>query len=188
MKVERVGDTIGLLASADGASWATLSSARYASLPRTLYVGLVVCSMKNGAPCAATFTDVRVTGGDGGEKPSMPAGPLALCASPGDSQVPLRWLESAGATAYVVERSDRGGGPYETLATVRGTSYVDRAVSNGQAYHYIVAAVNEAGEGSPSPEEAVTPVPSSLPLPTAEARHRRPACFSTGPSVRKMTE
>ena len=160
MKVERVGDTIGLFASADGASWATLSSARYAGLPRTLYLGLVVCSTKNGVPCTATFTDVRVTGGDGGEKPGVPAGPLALCAAPGDGQVPLRWLESVGATAYLVKRSDRSGGPYETLATVRGTSYVDRTVSNGRAYHYVVGGVNEAGEGTSSPEEAVTPGPA----------------------------
>ena len=79
--------------------------------------------------------------------------------------MPLRWLESAGATAYLVKRSDRGGGPYETLATVRGTSYVDRAVSNGRAYQYVVGGVNDAGEGTPSPEEAVTPGPAPTTIP-----------------------
>jgi hypothetical protein len=163
VKIERVGNTIGLFASVDGASWGTLSSARYADLPRKLYLGLVVCSLKNSVPCTATFTDVRITGGDGAEQPVVPAAPLSLCGAPGDGQVPLRWLESAGATAYVVKRSDRSGGPYETLATVRGTSYVDRAVRNGQAYYYVVDAVNKAGKSAPSLEEAVTPAPSPVP-------------------------
>jgi hypothetical protein len=157
-----VGDTVGLFASVDGASWATLSSARYANLPHKLYLGLVVCGLKNGTACTARFTDVRITGGDGREKPVAPAAPAALCGAPGDGQVPLRWLESPGATAYVVKRSQRSGGPYQSLATVRGTSYVDRAVKNGLAYHYVIAAVNPAGEGAVSAEESVTPDPSPV--------------------------
>ena len=172
VKIERTGDTIGLFASVDGTSWATLSSAYYSGLPRKLYLGLVVCSLKNGTPCTATFTDVRVTGGDGNEKPAVPAAPLSLCGAPGDGHVPLRWLEAAGATSYVVKRSDGNGGPYKTLATVRGTSYIDRAVTNGQAYHYVVTAVNKAGESVPSAEDAITPVPSPAPAlvatPTSE--------------------
>jgi fibronectin type 3 domain-containing protein len=60
----------------------------------------------------------------------------------------------------VVKRSDRSRGPYETLATVHGTSYIDRAVRNDQVYYYVVAAINKAGGSGPSPEEAVTPAPS----------------------------
>lgn len=170
VKIERVGPTIGLFASIDGTSWAPLSSGRYGNLPRTLYVGMVVCSMNNGTACTATFTDVRLTGGDGDEKPRVPASPLALCGAPGDGQVPLRWLKSARATAYVLKRSDRHGGPYQTLATVHGTSYVDRAVHNGQAYYYNITAINEGGASSPSSEEAVTPAPSPVPAETASTQ------------------
>lgn len=162
VKIERVGETIALFCSVDGASWATVSSARYADLPRQLHLGLVVCSRNNGKPCTATFTNVRVTGGDGAEEPSVPAAPLAVVGAPGDGHVPLRWLESVGATSYVVKRSEVSGGPYETLATVQGTSYVDRAVINDRTYRYAVSAVNAAGESRLSPVEIVTPAPSPV--------------------------
>jgi hypothetical protein len=167
VKIERKGETLGLFASADGTSWATLSSARYADLPSKLYLGLVVCSLKNGTSCTATFTDVQITGGDGNEKPAVPAAPLAICGAPGDAKVPLRWLESAGAITYNVKRSDRTGGPYKTLASVRGTSYFDRSANNGQTYYYVVSAVNSAGESTPSSEEPVTPAPSPVSSTTA---------------------
>jgi hypothetical protein len=160
VKIERAGETIALFASVDGTSWATLSSARYANLPHKLFLGLVVCSLKNDTPCTATFSDVGITGGDGNERPKIPAGPLALCGAPGDRQVPLRWLESAGATAYRVKRSENSGGPYKTLATVQGTSYLDHAVSNERTYYYVVTASNTAGESVPSPEETVMPMPA----------------------------
>lgn len=65
LKIERVGTVISLYASADGASWAAVGAGEYADMPANAYLGLVVCSMANGTPCTATFSNVSITGGNG---------------------------------------------------------------------------------------------------------------------------
>ncbi|MFL1671417.1 hypothetical protein ABTW76_00005, partial [Paenibacillus dendritiformis] len=61
----------------------------------------------------------------------------------GDKTVTLEW-GSTGAKAYHVKRATSPGGPYAMLASnVKGTSYTDKAVTNGVTYYYVVSAVNE---------------------------------------------
>jgi fibronectin type 3 domain-containing protein len=98
-----------------------------------------------------------MTGGGGGEPVKKPAAPFAIYGGPGDGQVPLRWLESFGATSYNVKRSQAKGGPYQTIAAVKGTSLVDKPVNNGETYYYVVSAMNFAGESPNSLEDTVTP-------------------------------
>jgi hypothetical protein len=106
----------------------------------------------------AKFSQVSLTGGDGLAKAAVPEAPLAVLASPGNNQVPLRWLESFGATGYRVKRSLTSGGPYSPVATVAGTSCVDGTAKNGARYYYVVTAVNAAGESPNSKEDSVAPL------------------------------
>ena len=117
VKIERLGGVITCSASPDGTSWATIVVGEFANMPSTAYVGLCVTSLVNGTLNTSTFSNVSITGGTGGAA-TLPEAPLAAYASPGDSQAPLRWAESFGATSYNVKRSTTSGGPYTTVATV----------------------------------------------------------------------
>ncbi len=159
VKLERIGNMITGYISPDGTNWAATDVGRIdGPLPDTIYVGLVVCSHANGTLNTSTFSNVQITGGDGGAPAAVPAAPAVLLASPGDGAVPLRWQQSFGATSYNVMRATSSGGPYATIATdVTGGSYTDNGVANGTTYYYTVAAVNAAGTGANSPEGSATP-------------------------------
>jgi hypothetical protein len=120
---------------------------------------LTVVSHANGTLNTSTFSNVQITGGDGGAPAAIPAAPATLLAEPGDGAVPLRWQQSFGATGYAILRSTTSGGPYTTIAAnVTGGSYVDTTVTNGTTYYYTVAATNAAGTSANSPEDSATPV------------------------------
>jgi len=157
LKLERMGDRITCWNSPDGASWTPIEDGLFPAMGQTTYLGLFVCSTINGKMATATFDTVRMTGGGGVEQVKTPAAPFAIYGGPGDGQVPLRWLESFGATSYNVKRSETKGGPFQTIAAVRGTSLVDKAVENGKTYYYVVTAMNSEGESSNSLEDSVTP-------------------------------
>ncbi len=93
--------------------------------------------------------------------PGAPDAPVGTSATAGDSQVFLSWTASAGATGYNVKRSATKGGPYTTVNTggpLPGTSYDDTGLTNGQAYFYVVTALNSLGESVGSAEVSATPV------------------------------
>jgi hypothetical protein len=160
VKLERVGNIITGYVSPDGTNWAATDVGRIdAPVPDTIYVGLVVTSAANGTLNSSTFSNVQITGGDGGEPSVPPAAPAMLLASPGDGAVPLRWQASFGAKSYTVKRSMAIGGPYATIASgITGSSYTDRSVTNGTTYHYAVTATNSAGTSANSPVDSATPV------------------------------
>lgn len=83
--------------------------------------------------------------------------PGNLTASVGNSQVTLNWDAIAGATGYNVKRSTTAGGPYETIANVTTTSYVDTDVVNGTTYYYAVTAITADDESANSNEASATP-------------------------------
>jgi hypothetical protein len=159
VKLERMGNIITGYVSPDGANWAATEVGRIdAPVPETIYAGLVVCSAANGTLNTSTFSNVQITGGDGRAPAVTPAAPPALLAAPGDGVVPLRWMSSFGAASYTVKRATASGGPYTTLASgIPTTSYVDRAVTNGTTYSYVVTANNSAGTSGNSPEDSATP-------------------------------
>lgn len=159
VKLERIGNIITGYVSPDGTNWAATDVGRIdAPVPEKLYVGLVVCSAVNGTPSTSTFSNVRITGGDGGGPASVPTPPAALLASPGDGAVPLRWQASFGAATYTVRRATTTGGPYATIASnITTSSYTDTTVTNGTTYYYVVLAVNPAGTSGNSPEDGTTP-------------------------------
>ena len=96
-----------------------------------------------------------------------PSAPPALDALAYGDHVFLGWTPSPGATSYNVYRSLTPGGegasPYVTGV---GQNYNDYAITSGTTYYYKVSAVNGNGEGSLSPEVAVTPGSTQLPAPT----------------------
>ncbi|OGV58233.1 MAG: hypothetical protein A2X45_13080 [Lentisphaerae bacterium GWF2_50_93] len=159
VKLERIGNIITGYVSPDGANWAATDVGRIdAPVPDKIYVGLVVCSTANGTLNTSTFSNVQITGGDGGAPVITPAAPAAVLASPADRSVPLRWQSSFDATSYTVKRATSRGGPYATVASgITASSYTDTAVTNGTTYHYVVSAVNSAGASPNSPEDATMP-------------------------------
>src|SRR5215213_8168788 len=97
-----------------------------------------------------------------------PAQPQGLLALPGDGSVSLSWTPNSDAdlAGYNVYRSTTSpvpttGTPINGSALLTSPSYVDVGVSNGTTYHYVVVAVDNAGNPSVASAEAVaTPVPS----------------------------
>ncbi|SDC29313.1 Protein of unknown function [Massilia sp. PDC64] len=159
VKLERIGNMITGYISPDGTNWAATDVGRIdGPLPDTIYAGLAVVSHANGTLNTSTFSNVQITGGDGGAPAAIPAAPATLLAEGGDGAVPLRWQQSFGATGYAVLRATTSGGPYTTIATnVTGGSYVDTSVTNGTTYYYTVTATNAAGTSANSPEDSATP-------------------------------
>ncbi|MDR3459781.1 MAG: alginate lyase family protein [Verrucomicrobiae bacterium] len=164
VKVERLGNMINLYTSLDGTSWACIGAGQFANMPSTTYIGLVVCSLNNGTLNTSAFSDVSITGGDGGNA-IVPAAPYAIYASPDARQVPLRWLQSFGASSYNVMRSTTNGGPYAAIATVTNASYVDTNLAPNTTYYYVITASNSAGASAISPPDGATTQPPP-PAPT----------------------
>lgn len=159
VKLERLGNIITGYVSPDGTNWAATDVGRFdGTPPATLYVGLMVCSKSNGTLNTSTFSNVQITGGNGGAPVITPAAPVALLAAPGENVVPLRWQSSFGATSYTVKRATVSGGPYTNIATgITSHNYNDTAVTGGTTYYYVVTAVNSAGTSSNSPQDSATP-------------------------------
>lgn len=153
LKIERIGDRVTLYSSPDGANWSTSHVIDYA-IGTTAYYGLAVSSNDNGSLATATFTNVRITGGDDGEAIKVPEAPHSIYASRADDEATLRWLESFEADTYKIWRSTQPGGPYTLITEQIGTSFIDTTINPCGQYYYAVSAVNTAGESSRSPEDS----------------------------------
>ncbi|NLU95328.1 RICIN domain-containing protein [Chitinophaga sp. Ak27] len=166
VKIERIGDVIVMYYSPDGTSWASEVQGRFASFNGKAYIGLAVCSNANGVLDTATFSNVSVTGGQGGIL-IAPEAPHSTYAYAGNNQVQVRWLSSFGAESYTVKRATSENGTYLAIASnLSGNSFMDTQAANGQSYYYKVCAVNAAGTSADSPADAATPkapyVPQTL--------------------------
>ena len=73
-------------------------------------------------------------------------------AAAADHSVMLKWTASpsAGVTGYNVYRSTVSGSGYSKITTspIKGLSYTDATVVNGQTYYYVTTSVNAAGDES----------------------------------------
>ena len=78
-------------------------------------------------------------------------------ATAGIERAALRWTASSTATSYNVKRAATSGGPYNTIANVAGTNYIDRGVIGGTTNYYVVSALNVGGESADSGQASVTP-------------------------------
>jgi fibronectin type 3 domain-containing protein len=87
-----------------------------------------------------------------------PAAPAGLMAAPGNAQVRLNWMASAGATSYHVKRGTTTVGPYTQVAAPITTTFTDTGLTNGATYYYVVSALNTAGESANSTQVSATPL------------------------------
>jgi hypothetical protein len=111
----------------------------------------------NGVPSVASILQIVPSS-------NPPPAPTGLVAQGGPGLVNLSWNAAPSASAYNVKRSTVNGGPYATIApNVTSTTYTDSAVTGGTAYHYVVSALNAAGESPNSAQASATP--SSPPPP-----------------------
>jgi hypothetical protein len=97
----------------------------------------------------------------------VPPVPAGLMASAGNAQVGLTWTSSAGASSYHVKRAAVSGGTFTVIATPTSASYIDRSVTNGTTYFYVVSALDSAGESGNSAQVSATPVGTSASNPPA---------------------
>ena len=81
-----------------------------------------------------------------------PPAPGGLAATVGESGVTIAWAAVSGATHYLVQRAEVGGGPYRTIAYVETTSFEDRNIVRDTTYFYVVKAVSGGGPGLASSE------------------------------------
>ena len=99
----------------------------------------------------------------------IPPVPTGLKAEAGVSQAFLCWEKSSNDTAqgYVVRRSASENGPFTEIASWSANSapqYTDTSAAGGVTYHYVVAALNQAGVSANStPAEATPATAGSLP-------------------------
>ncbi len=97
---------------------------------------------------------------------------LSLSAEPGNGVVGLNWSTSdvAPVASVTVSRTSKKGAPLYQLLSGQATSFVDSAVSNGEAYDYTVTVTDQAGNVSSASVEAtpkastVTPGIALLPI------------------------
>ncbi|MDZ8119122.1 hypothetical protein [Pontiella agarivorans] len=83
--------------------------------------------------------------------------PEGVMASSYDQEVTVTWNPVVEASDYSVKRSETMGGPYTTVATTNGTSFLDLNLMNDTTYYYVVAANYEGYGSSNSLEVAATP-------------------------------
>jgi glucuronoarabinoxylan endo-1,4-beta-xylanase len=159
VKLVRGGNTFTGYSSPDGTNWTQQGTATF-TISSTAYVGLAVTAHNNSSLCAATFDNVSAPGWP---IPS-PTVPTGLTATTGVEQVMLNWQAGSYATSNNIGRATVSGGPYTTIATVRGTGYIDANLVGGATYYYVVKALNGTGQSTNSAPAAATPT-ANVPSP-----------------------
>ncbi len=99
---------------------------------------------------------------------SVPAQPLGLTATPGDTTVALNWSGEDGGYSYNLYRGTASGGegttPYKT--GINSLPFVDTGLTDGTTYYYQISAVNDSGISVFSAEVSATPMPAPAPPPS----------------------
>ncbi|MEN8661019.1 MAG: discoidin domain-containing protein [Lentimonas sp.] len=81
------------------------------------------------------------------------AGPTGLIANSASGDIVLDWDVVAGASGdYTVKRAITSGGPYITIGTTSGLTFIDTTASDSIYYHYVVTATVNGSETAPSDE------------------------------------
>ncbi len=98
-----------------------------------------------------------------------PAAPSGVTVSHvGRDSVQLKWTASPGAASYKVYKSSSAGGTFAPIGTAAELSYTDTAADTQSVWFYRVAAVNTAGESSPSATVSSSIYTAPQPLPEGD--------------------
>ena len=98
---------------------------------------------------------------------TVPANVKLVSAKAVSGGIQVTWNEADGAVKYRVYRKDAVNTVWKVIATVTGTSYVDKSAAAGVTYSYTVRGVDADGELSPGFDR--TGVSATIPKPTAPA-------------------
>ena len=98
---------------------------------------------------------------------TVPANVKLVSAKVVGGGIQVTWNEADGAVKYRVYRKDAVNTVWKVIATVTGTSYVDKSAAAGVTYSYTVRGVGADGELSPGFDR--TGVSATIPKPTAPA-------------------
>ncbi|MGN6370532.1 MAG: LamG-like jellyroll fold domain-containing protein [Phycisphaerae bacterium] len=96
--------------------------------------------------------------------PTFPTSVNDLSALPGtDHTILLAWSASPDAASYTISRATAADGTYTTIASgITTNSYSDTTLTDGNAYYYVVDAVNMAGTSDDSNVAVATPTDLQL--------------------------
>ena len=111
--------------------------------------------------------------------PSNPVPGASLTATPGLSEISLVWTGFPQDMSYEVYRSLNRGGPYSKLkSNLASTSYLDKSLTNGTTYFYVIRGANPNGKSIQSNEVSAVPmgIPSAPINLTAKAMISTPYC------------
>jgi predicted phage tail protein len=99
---------------------------------------------------------------------AVPDQPADVVAAGGDGRITLSWAAVGSAMSYNIYWSNTAGVTKTTGTRIAGavSPYVQTGLATGAAYHYIVTAVNSAGEGAASAEVSATTTSAPAPDPT----------------------
>lgn len=112
------------------------------------------------------------------EIPMPPSGIYAQVAD--TAKILVTWNSVPGATTYTLKRSTSSSDPLLIVSMgITDLSYTDSGMETGKTYHYVVTALNSAGE-SGSSEEAVVTLPAEEP-PGSPAATTETAASSANP-------
>ena len=98
---------------------------------------------------------------------TVPANVKLVSAKVVSGGIQVTWNEADGAVKYRVYRKDAVNTVWKVIATVTGTSYVDKSAAAGVTYSYTVRGVDADGELSPGFDR--TGVSATSPKPTVPA-------------------
>jgi hypothetical protein len=101
---------------------------------------------------------------------TIPSAPQQVTATAGDATITLTWTAPLNTgwlpiDGYKIFKSTASGS--ETLFTTTGNvlTWTDTGLVNGQAYYYVISAVNTQGDGAQSSEASATPSSGTSSIP-----------------------
>ena len=118
---------------------------------------LIVSSCGGGGGASQTAGVEGTTAGN--SKISPPSSPVNVIATPGTAQVTISWAPASGATTYNLYWSTATGVTPSSGNRIENVTspYLHSGLSGRQTYHYVVTAVNAAGESAASEQVSATP-------------------------------
>lgn len=151
VRLTRIGDIVTGYISEDGEDWRLVSSMKFPDADE-VYAGLAV-DAANEDNVVRNLNRVEFDQVSIRQLLPLPLYPQQFHIARGEDALYLEWSEAERAEKYHVQRSTVKDGPYETIATVTETEYVDAQLEPGVNYFYVIRAANDYGDSSlTSPE------------------------------------